>query len=161
MVEWVTGISIAIFYLIQTALADKIQIFTASPNLVLVAVICGSIVMGREKGIIAALFAGFMADILSNGIFGGNLLVYTYAAALAGTLMNNFFGKNSITAAFTTFVISLLLGIITAVIMFLTKTDRNIGYIIIAAELPRSIYNCIVAAIYYAFLDNIAGRSYR
>ncbi len=161
MLEWFVGISITVFYLLQTALADKIAVFGIAPDLVFVAIVCYSILAGKEKGAAAAIFAGIPVDILSSGIFGGNLLLYTYAAVFAGIMGNNFFGKNSLTAMFITFVLSLCAGIITALAMYLAGMDRNILYVIFAAALPRSVYNCIISAFYYALIDNIAVRNYR
>ncbi len=161
MVEWFVGGSIVVFYLIQTVIADKIAIFGVAPDLILTVIICYSVLAGREKGIIAALFTGIIVDLLSVGMFGVNLLTYTYVALIAAIFGNNFFGKNSLTTAFITFVLSIMTGIIGAVIMYVTKTDKNILFLIFAVGLPRSLYNCIISVFYYALIDNIAVKSYR
>ncbi len=161
MVDWFVGISIVIFYLLQTTIADKMQIFGIMPDLIFVAVVCYSIYAGREKGVSAALFAGIAVDILAVGIFGSNLIIYTYAAVFAAAFGNSFFGKNSLTTSFITFVLSICVGIISALIMYLTKTDRDILYLIFAVTLPKSVYNSIISAVYYALIDNIAVRNYR
>ncbi len=185
MVEWFVGISMAVLYVFQTALADKIQIFGAAPDFVFTVVICYSILAGREKGVIAALFAGLFVDLLAVGSlgmanaaqrdvidtlffhllsgngFGRNLLMYTYTAALASMLGNSFFGKSGLTAAFITLVLTMLSGILTALLMYLTKLDRNILYNIFAVTLPGSIIGSIFSAVYYAVLDNVSGRTYR
>jgi hypothetical protein len=84
-----------------------------------------------------------------------------YIGALAGMFGSSIFGKNALTATIITGILSLGYGIITAIAFFITKQDRNIGYILLRQEIPSALYNAIAGFFIYILFDNIYRGFYR
>lgn len=158
----VTAIILLISYVMETTLLSSINFFGASPKLVLIAIICYSMVCGKEKGLVLAIFTGFIVDVLSSSsAFGINILLYSYSAAIAGALSDRIFGKNAITAVVITFIVSFIYGIIFSFVMYILKFDQNIVYLIFAYFLPMCVYNAIISFFVYLLVENLYTLSYR
>lgn len=159
MSETITAILIFVFYIIKTTVAARMGITAVLPDFVMVLVICYAIWAGKEKGVLMGIAAGIFADVLS-GDFGRFTAAYVFSAVAAGTLGSSLFGKNFITAAIITLLISFVYGLVAAVCVYILKIDSAIGTYIIYRVIPFTVYNGISAAVFYPIID-AAGVSYR
>lgn len=157
--ETITAILIFVFYIVKTTVAARLSITVVLPDFVMSLVMCYAIWGAKEKGVLMGIAAGVFVDMMS-GNFGKFTLVYMFSAATAGMLGSGLFGKNFITAAVITAVISFVYGIITALCFYVLKIDTAIWSYIIYGVIPFTIYNGICAAIFYPIID-AAGASYR
>lgn len=157
--ETITAVLIFIFYIIKTTVAARMSVISILPDFVMVLVICYAIWGGKEKGVLMAVVVGVFVDIAGGG--GGKFTaVYMFSAAAAGMFGSGLFGKNFITAAVISLIISLVYGIISAICAYILKTDMATGSYIICKVIPFTIGNGICAAIFYPIID-AAGVSYR
>ena len=161
MAAWVTAVIIGIAYVLQTTLMHSVAIFGAMPDLVLIALFCYSIVEGKERGAMAGVLTGLFVDLMSGGAFGFHTLIYMYLGVAAGILGNHVFGKNALTAMMITCILSLLYGFVLAVSMYVSKTDRNIGYMLLQITLPSAVYNAVISFFVYLLFENMSRKVYQ
>lgn len=131
------------------------------PDAVLVCVLCYSMVFGREKGFVAALVTGLLMDFLTGAFFGRHITIYILSSALASILAENTFGKNFVTAAIITFIVSLAGGGLMAIYLYISKLDRNIVFSLFAAAPLYALYNMILGIFIFILIENLRKFSYR
>lgn len=160
MTGWIFAAFTAFVYLIQTTILCKLTVFGVMPDAVLVCVLCYTIIFGREKGFIAAFIAGLLMDFFTGVYFGRHIIVYLLSSALASVLAENTFGKNFVTASIINFVVSIAGAVLMSLYLYVTKLDRNIIYLVFVVAPVYSIYNMIVGAFIYIFMENLKAFSY-
>lgn len=157
--ETITAVLVFVFYIVRTTLAARMSITSILPDFVMVIVMCYAIWGGKEKGFLMGLIVGMFADIASGGN-GKFTAVYMFSAVAAGMFGSGMFGKNFITAAIISLLISLAYGIVSAICAYILKIDAAIVTYIVYKVLPFTIGNAVCAAVFYPVID-AAGVSYR
>lgn len=160
MTAWIYAAITALAYLLQTTILCKLTVFGVMPDAVLVCVLCYSMVFGREKGFVAALITGLLMDFLTGAGFGRHIIVYLLSSVLASFLAENTFGKNFVTAAIITFVVSLAGGIAMAAYLYIAKLDKNIIYSMFVAAPLYALYNMIISVFVFVLTEEIRKFSY-
>ena len=160
MTGWIFAAVTCFIYMLQTTLFCKLTVFGVSPDAVLVCVLCYSMVFGREKGFIAAFVAGLLMDFLTGAFFGRHLTIYLLSSALASILAENTFGKNFLTAALITFIVSLAGGVVMSVYMYVAKLNRNIVYMLFANTPLYALYNTALGVFIFILTENLRKFSY-
>lgn len=80
---------IALVFVMQTVLADKIRIFGVSPNLPLALILVVSFKNYKDCSFYAALILGILTDAVSGRVFGGN----TFLFILIEEIIKNYYTK--------------------------------------------------------------------
>ncbi len=161
MTGWIFAAITCFVYIMQTTLFGNLAVFGVSPDAVLVCVICYSMIFGREKGFIAAFVVGILMDFLTGLGFGRNLTVYLLSSALASVLAENTFGKNFLTAALITFIVSVAGGVGMSAYMYIAKLNRDIIYSIFITTPLYALCNMIVGVFIFILIENLKKFSYR
>ena len=79
----------------------------------------------------------------------------------ASYLSENTFGKNFVTAAIITFIVSLAGGILMSLYLYVFKLDKNIIFSMFVATPVYSVYNMIVGVLIFIIMENIKKISFR
>ncbi|MFA7637193.1 MAG: rod shape-determining protein MreD [Monoglobales bacterium] len=160
MTGWIFAAITCFLYILQTTILCKLTVFGIMPDAVLVCVLCYSIIFGREKGFVAAFFVGLIMDFLTGAFFGRHIIIYVLSSALASFLADNTFGKNFVTAAIITLIVSLAGGIAMSVFLYIAKIDRNIlGSLIITTPI-YSLYNMVAGVFIFIVIENLKKFAY-
>lgn len=155
------AVIIVLLYILQTTLMPHMAVIGIMPDMIMAALIAFTMIEGRERGVRAGIVVGAAVDLLTAAHFGMYTLTYLYVTAAAGSLSMKMIGKNAVTSAAVTFAASLLFGIVTAVIMYVSKIDRNIFYHIAVAAPLFSLYNAVFGFLLYFLFDAAGQLSYR
>ncbi len=155
MTGWIFAAVTFLIYILQTTLLCKLTVLGVSPDAVLVCILCYSMVFGREKGFMAAFVAGLLMDFLTGAFFGRHLTIYLLSIVLASFLAENTFGKNFLTAALITLIVSLAGGAIMSLYMYIAKLNRNIFYLIFATTPLYALYNTVLGVFVFILVENL------
>ena len=161
MTAWIFAAMTTIIYLFQTTMICKLTVFGIMPDVVLVCVLCYSMIFGREKGFVAAVVTGLLMDFLTGAFFGRHITIYLLSSVFASYLSENTFGKNFVTAAIITFIVSLAGGILMSLYLYVFKLDKNIIFSMFVATPVYSVYNMIVGVLIFIIMENIKKISFR
>ncbi|MBP2644678.1 MAG: rod shape-determining protein MreD [Firmicutes bacterium] len=87
----VFGIGIVVAFIIQTTLLPLISIKGVQPDLLLIIVVSGGLLVGKEQGVGLGFFSGLVQDLASGTVFGVNTLSKIATGYAAGTLERKVF----------------------------------------------------------------------
>lgn len=73
---------IYIAFLLQSIFLENLKVFSCSPDLVLTLLIIFSVALDFIPAVFLGAFAGLLIDVMYEGVFGINLLVYMFFALL-------------------------------------------------------------------------------
>lgn len=93
--------------ILEVTVLNRIEIFGAKPDILLLLTIFTGLFFGANKGFEAGMVSGFLYDIFTIDIFGINTLVYSLTGLLAGFLNTKFFKESRVMLLFLAFFTSL------------------------------------------------------
>lgn len=160
MTAWIFAAITMLAYFLQTTILCKLTVFGVMPDAVLVCVLCYSMIFGREKGFVVALVTGLLMDFLTGAFFGRHITVYLLSSVLASVLADNTFGKNFVTAAIITLVVSFAGGVAMAVYFYIAKLDKNILYSLFVTAPVYAFLNMVISVFIFVLVENIRKFSY-
>jgi rod shape-determining protein MreD len=76
--------------MLQSTILQKLSLYNAVPDLILLIIIWTSYHNGNMSGQVAGFFSGLVLDLLSSAPLGLNAFIYTTVGALAGLLRGTF-----------------------------------------------------------------------
>lgn len=155
MTGWIFAAFTFFIYMLQTTLLCKLTVFGVSPDAVLVCVLCYSMIFGREKGFMAAFVAGLLMDLLTGAFFGRHLTIYLLSSVLASVLAENTFGKNFLTAALITLIVSFAGGAVMSAYLYVAKLNRNIVYLLFVTTPLYALYNTAFGVFIFILMENL------
>lgn len=161
MTGWIFAAVTCFIYILQTTLLCKLTVLGVCPDAVLVCVLCYSMIFGREKGFMAAFTVGLLMDFVTGGFFGRHLTIYLLSSAMASFLAENTFGKNFLTAALITLIVSIAGGAVMSVYLYVAKLNRNIVYLMFVTTPLYALYNTTLGVFIFILMENLRKFSFR
>lgn len=160
MVNWIYAGFLSVAYIFQTTILNKLTLFGASPDIILVVLIACSVNSNIEKTLVLGFITGFLTDLLSGGNFGLQTAVYTYSAVAAGFIGLNLLGKNAVSNVFVTAIVSASIGIVKSTLMYAFNIDRSFWLMIFRMSVLATIYNSLISFFIYVILDGITSQNF-
>lgn len=143
------------FLILDNALVPFFSIRGYYPSLLFLFCICYSMINGTSEGVWLGVFSGALQDIyLFNG-FGINMLINMLVCIIAATIGNSIFKDKSLIPIATSFILSLLKGVLVFCILYLVKQYTRIEDVFF-----NSIYNMIVSIIMYRWVYKLCSKEY-
>ncbi len=144
-----------LFLILDNTLMPLFKINGAYPSLIFIFALCYSIVSSPKEALIVGVFTGALQDLYFLNGFGINMLSNMLMCVVAANIGKNIFIEKSLLPVVSTFVLSLIKGLIVFSILFLIKQNINIGVI-----LYQAIYNLIVSIFMYKFIYKLSQKEY-
>jgi len=132
-----------------------LKINGAYPSLVFTFAICYSIVSSPNDAVVIGIFAGALQDVYFFNGFGINMLSNMLMCVAANTIGKNIFIEKSFLPVISSFVLSIVKGLIVFCIFYLVKQYTSIGVIFY-----QGIYNLIVSIFMYKFTYKLSQKEY-
>ncbi|MBR6379108.1 MAG: rod shape-determining protein MreD [Fibrobacter sp.] len=135
-------------FILQTTVAEWIQLFGASPDIIVIMIVSIAIKFGPAAGCFWGFFAGFTQDVYGPAEWlGANTISMTVLGFLVGQLEERFLTLN----------LPMKLGVLgfgffvcDMVYFFLTGLEKDvITNLFLSKTLPECAYTLFVAAIYF------------
>ncbi len=144
-----------LFLILDNTLMPLLKINGAYPSLIFTFALCYSIVSSPKDAVMVGVFTGALQDIYFLNGFGINMLSNMLMCAIAANIGKNIFIEKSFLPIVSTFVLSLVKGIIVFFILFLIKQYTHMGIV-----LYQAIYNLIVSIFMYKFTYRLSQKEY-
>ncbi|HEY8804485.1 MAG TPA: rod shape-determining protein MreD [Clostridium sp.] len=144
-----------LFLILDNTLMPLLKINGSYPSLIFTFALCYSIVSSPEDAVIMGIFTGALQDVYFFNGFGINMLSNMLVCAVANNIGKNIFIEKSFLPIMSSFVLSIVKGLIVFCILFLVKQYTNIGVIFY-----QGIYNLIVSIFMYKFTYKLSQKEY-
>jgi len=146
------GLFLIIF---QTSVFDKLKIFEAKPDLLLILVVYANLDKKIYKGLAVALIGGIFADGFSGTIFGIQLICKQVDALITQFLSRRFF----INEKFVKILIIAIVSLVDRVVLYSTSIllNQNMNTFLYLAKNTAVIilYNVIVSIVLFKVFDYV------
>ena len=151
MTWWIAVPSMALAALLQTTIFRQILLLDGSPDLLLVAVICWSL-LRPEEGMAWALIAGTFSDLFTGGPFGLTAVAYLVACLAVGYLHGHLRTHSPPAVMAITLFGTVLEHLAMIALLALFGQRLEIGYATPYITLPAAFLNTLCAVPVYLSL---------
>lgn len=145
-----TGI-LLVSYLLQSVVASYLTIGQASPDFVLVVVVCYGLLFGWEIGLGAGAIGGLLVDLTVGRFVGSHILSLGLVGLVAGHLEDKVFKDNFLTASVAGFAGSLLNQGVQLACQLLYGWEVP-AQVLSSMVLPQAVYATVLTLIGYRLL---------
>ncbi|MEA2684400.1 MAG: hypothetical protein QOK05_2728 [Chloroflexota bacterium] len=135
---------LVVLAIVQTSLVPALQVGPATPQLVLVWVLCWAVIRGRGEALAWAIGGGLILDLLSQMPPGAHLLALSAVTFLADLGHRVMQGSTALFAAAAVFAGSLLYGLLLLATLALTGRRPDIATATVLGVMPGALYNLAV-----------------
>lgn len=131
--------------ILQTTLGNRIAIFTARPDLVLLLVVTFSVVRGVEEGLLGGIIGGLLVDMLSVVPFGTATLGMGFAGLVTGLGEANIYRANLIVPLVAVFLATVFYH--SFIMLALQAAGWSVEWISTLAlqTVPGALFNAVLA----------------
>ncbi len=144
-----------LFLILDNTLMPLFKIYGVYPSLIFIFALCYSIVSSPRDAVIIGVFTGALQDLYFLNGFGINMLTNMLICLVAAEIGKNIFIEKALLPIVSSFVLSVVKGLIVFALMFLIKQHTNIEII-----LYHAIYNLIVSIFMYRFAYKLSQKEY-
>ena len=144
-----------LFLILDNTLMPLLKINGAYPSLIFTFALCYSIVSSPKDAVIIGVFTGALQDVYFLNGFGINMLTNMLMCVVATKIGKSIFIEKSFLPVVSSFVLSLVKGIIVFSILFIIKQYSHME-----AVLYHSMYNLIVSIFMYKFTYKLSQKEY-
>ena len=144
-----------LFLILDNTLMPLFKLRGAYPSLIFTFALCYSIVSSPKDAVIIGVFTGALQDVYFFNGFGINMLSNMLMCVVAASIGKNIFIEKSFLPIISSFILSLVKGLIVFCMFYLIKQYTSIGVIFYQA-----IYNLIVCIFMYRFTYKLSQKEY-
>ncbi|MDY0234684.1 MAG: rod shape-determining protein MreD [Gudongella sp.] len=133
---------------IQTTIIPMFPIMGIVPNTALVLIVVVALKVGRTKGAIFGLIAGFMQDVLFSSTIGINAFILFFIGYVIGFAENSFSRENIINPIIFTIAATMFYNFTYSLFLFFLSRDVTFIDAISSIFSIEILYNTLFAVIY-------------
>ena len=151
--------SIALLLVIHVALLDRIEIYGATPDILLIFVVFIGLFFGPGPGLEAGIAAGFGKDLFAFDNFGANAFILGIVGVIAGAINTKIFRESGLTRSLLVFMLCAS-GMYIRVLLcrFVFRSEGpDISEYTLFSVLPVSAYSSLVALPVLGWFTRIFG----
>jgi rod shape-determining protein MreD len=144
-----------LFLILDNTLMPLLKVNGAYPSLLFTFALCYSIVSSPKDAVIIGVFTGALQDVYFLNGLGINMLSNMLMCAVAAEIGKSIFIEKSFLPVVSTFVLSLIKGLIVFSILFLINQYTQITTIFYCA-----VYNFVISIFMYRFTYKLSQKKY-
>jgi len=144
-----------LFLILDNTLMPLLKIHGAYPSLIFTFALCYSIVSSPKDAVIIGIFTGALQDLYFLNCFGINMLTNMLMCLVAAEIGKSIFTEKALLPIVSSFVLSVVKGLIVVSIMFMIKQYTQIDTV-----LYHAIYNLVVSIFMYRFVYKLSQKEY-
>ena len=144
-----------LFLILDNTLMPLLKIHGANPSLIFTFALCYSIVSSPKDAVIIGVFTGALQDLYFLNGLGINMLTNMLMCLVAAEIGKSIFIEKALLPILSSFVLSVVKGLIVVSIMFLIKQYTHIGVVVY-----QGIYNLVVSIFMYKFVYKLSQKEF-
>jgi rod shape-determining protein MreD len=144
-----------LFLILDNTLMPFLKVNGACPSLIFTFALCYSIVSSPKDAAIIGVFTGALQDVYFLNGFGINMLCNMLMCVVAAKIGKSIFTEKLFLPVISSFVLSLIKGLMVFSILFLIKQ-----YTQMTSILYQAIYNFVVSIFMYKFTYKLSQKKY-
>lgn len=144
-----------LFLILDNTLMPLFKVHGTYPSLIFIFALCYSIVSSPKDAVIIGVFTGALQDVYFFNGFGINMLSNMLICVVASYIGKNIFIEKSFLPIISSFILSVVKGIVVFCVLILIKKYTDIGVIFY-----NGIYNLIVCIFMYRFTYKLSQKEY-
>lgn len=141
--------------ILQLTVAPHITVAKVVPNFVLLVVIAVALLQGPCRGTVVGFLAGLTFDLIGTGPIGLAALVYCVVGYITGSLHENMFAEGWRLPVAVVFFANLSAEGLYTLALGLMGKDVSLLSALGKVIIPSSIYNSVLAVVFYSLLARI------
>lgn len=138
-------LTLAVLFIVQTTLSRYIDIFGIAPNLIFVYVLCYSIYNFPVRSAVLCAIAGLVVDLYTGQYVGLNALLFMYIGIAISHFTSTLIKKHVWTSALGVLIISFLYHTIILLIDYVIPGYSGFQYPFLRIALPGAVYDAMVS----------------
>ncbi len=154
----ITGLLALLFFLLQSTLANYIEIAGISPNLLIILIVSVAFFSGKTAGMLTGFFCGLLVDLFFSDILGFYSMVYMLTGYVCGIFQKKVLEFDYKLPLLLIGAADLTTSMIVYWCLFLMRRRFNAGYYLVHITLPEIVYTVFIAVILYRILYAIHQR---
>lgn len=143
---------IAISFLLQSTIFQKLSFAGISPNLMIIIVSSFGFMRGRKEGLWIGFFCGLLIDIFCGFYLGVYALIYMYIGYINGIFQKRFYPDDIKLPMLLIGGSDLVCNLIVYVFMFFFRSRFHFLYYLRAIILPEFVYTMLITIVMYFLL---------
>ncbi|MBU3181318.1 rod shape-determining protein MreD [Clostridium psychrophilum] len=144
-----------LFLILDNTLMPLLKINGVYPSLLFTFALCYSIVSDSKEAVVIGIVTGALQDVYFFNGFGINMLSNMLMCIIATNIGKNIFVEKSFLPIISSFVLSIVKGLIVFCLLLSVKQYTNLGVIFYSG-----VYNLIVSIFMYKFVYKLSQNEY-
>jgi rod shape-determining protein MreD len=144
-----------LFLILDNTLMPLLKVKGAYPSLIFTFALCYSIVSSPKDAVIIGVFTGALQDVYFLNGLGINMFSNMLMCVIAAKIGKGIFIEKSFLPVVSSFVLSLIKGLIVFSILFLINQSTQV-----TAILYQAIYNFVICIFMYKFTYKLSQKKY-
>ena len=154
-------ITLALLFVVQTTLSNVIDIYSIAPNLVFIFAVCYSIYNFPVRSAVLCVVAGLVADLYTTGNIGFNALIFMYFGLSISIFASTLIKKNIFAVIAGVFVVSAIYHSILLIVSYVIPGHSNFVYPFVRFVLPTALYDCVFSTVISAWAKSLSEEKIR
>lgn len=143
---------IAISFLLQSTIFQKLSFAGIAPNLMIIIVSSFGFMRGRREGLWIGFFCGLLIDIFCGFYLGVYALIYMYIGYINGIFQKRFYPDDIKLPMLLIGGSDLVCNLMVYVFMFFFRSRFHFLYYLRAIILPEFVYTMLITIVMYFLL---------
>lgn len=148
-------IIIAICFVLQTTLFQRISFAGIAPNLLIIVTSSFGFMRGKKEGLLVGFFCGLLIDIFFGFYFGIYALIYMYIGYTNGYFQKRFYPDDIKLPMLLISASDVVYNLVVYLFLFLLRSRFAFGYYIRNIILPEFVYTMLITIFAYFILLKI------
>lgn len=145
-------IIIAVCFLLQSTLFQRLSFASISPNLLIIVTSAFGFMRGKKEGIWIGFFCGLLMDIFCGDVIGFYALIYMYVGFVNGFFRKIFFPEDIKLPMILISASDLLCSLLVYFFRFFFRGRFEFRYYLLHIMIPELVYTILVTIFLYFIL---------
>jgi len=147
-----TGLTVIIFFVMQTSLFEMLKLADIMPNVLLILISSVAVMRGQKAGMLVGFFSGLLMDMFFGNYLGILAFIYMLFGFADGFFNRIYYSDDNFLPLILIGVNDLLYGFLMFIGQGLLKNHLNFFYYLTSIILPELVYTVAVGLLLYQIL---------